>query len=84
MLVAIRTIMVAQSHETEATAKAVSHLLDYCATYHDTLYNTSGMVLKGYSDVSYLSEQHMQNRTGGYFYLGNKHSKKFKGPLLIV
>eukprot|EP00957_Ditylum_brightwellii_P145422 11074168-Ditylum_brightwellii.AAC.1 len=83
---AIGIITAAQSHRTEATAKAVLHLLDYCATYPNAkiCYNASNMVLKGYSGVSYLSKQHTQSRAGGYFYLSNNNNEKSNGPLLIV
>jgi hypothetical protein len=36
ILVAIGTIAAAQSKGTEATAKAVEHLLDYCASHPNT------------------------------------------------
>eukprot|EP00957_Ditylum_brightwellii_P019986 1508923-Ditylum_brightwellii.AAC.1 len=48
MLVAIVTIAAAQSKDTKATAKAVQHLLDYCASHPDTTirYTPSNMLLK--------------------------------------
>eukprot|EP00957_Ditylum_brightwellii_P153112 11654499-Ditylum_brightwellii.AAC.1 len=59
LLVAIGTIAAAQAHETEETAKAVAHLLDYCATHPDAVicYHAPDMILKVHSNASYLSEK---------------------------
>eukprot|EP00957_Ditylum_brightwellii_P140292 10689963-Ditylum_brightwellii.AAC.1 len=48
MLVAIGTIAEAQSKGTEATAKVVEHLLDYCASHPNATirYTPSNMLLK--------------------------------------
>eukprot|EP00957_Ditylum_brightwellii_P177542 13523264-Ditylum_brightwellii.AAC.1 len=48
MLVAIGTIAVAQSKGTEAMAKAVEHLLDYCAPHPNAAirYTPSDLLLK--------------------------------------
>eukprot|EP00957_Ditylum_brightwellii_P190485 14499587-Ditylum_brightwellii.AAC.1 len=48
MLVAIGTIAAAQSKVTEATAKVVEHLLDYCASHPNVVirYTPSNMLLK--------------------------------------
>eukprot|EP00957_Ditylum_brightwellii_P076022 5778680-Ditylum_brightwellii.AAC.1 len=48
MLVAIGTIAAAQSKDTEATAKVVEHLLDYCASHPNATirYTPSNMLLK--------------------------------------
>eukprot|EP00957_Ditylum_brightwellii_P191659 14591582-Ditylum_brightwellii.AAC.1 len=42
------------------------------------------MVLKVHSDASYLSEKEARSKAGGYFFLGNRHNKKFNGPLHIL
>eukprot|EP00957_Ditylum_brightwellii_P164622 12533974-Ditylum_brightwellii.AAC.1 len=57
MLVAIGTITAAQSKGTEATAKAVEHLLDYCVSHpNGTIrYTPNDMLLKVHSDALYLS-----------------------------
>eukprot|EP00957_Ditylum_brightwellii_P054721 4146225-Ditylum_brightwellii.AAC.1 len=48
MLVVIGTIPAVQSKGTEATAKAVEHLLDYCASHPNATirYTPSNMMLK--------------------------------------
>eukprot|EP00957_Ditylum_brightwellii_P161634 12306390-Ditylum_brightwellii.AAC.1 len=86
MLVAIGTIAAAQALGTEETAKAVAHLLDYYTTHPEAVicYHASDMVLKVHSDASYLSEKEACSRAGGYFFLGNRHNNKFKGPLHIL
>jgi hypothetical protein len=59
MFVALGTLAAAHSKGTEATAKALAHLLDYAATHPDAVicYHDSSMVLYIHSDASYLSEQ---------------------------
>jgi hypothetical protein len=58
MLPAIGTIAAQQAHGTEATAAAVTHLLDYTATHPNATirYQASDMILKIHSTASYLSE----------------------------
>eukprot|EP00957_Ditylum_brightwellii_P199346 15194798-Ditylum_brightwellii.AAC.1 len=48
VLVSIGTIVAAQSKGTEVTAKAVEHLLHYCASHPNTTirYTPSSMLLK--------------------------------------
>jgi hypothetical protein len=78
MLVALGTIAEQQAKETEATAHAVIHLLDYCATHHDATlrYHASEMILWIHSDASYLSASKARSRAGGHFFLGNKPSNQ--------
>ena len=59
LIPALGSIASEQSEGTEATAKAVAQLLDYCATYpNPTLrYRKSDMILRVHSDASYLSCQ---------------------------
>eukprot|EP00957_Ditylum_brightwellii_P041191 3118277-Ditylum_brightwellii.AAC.1 len=66
MLVAIGTIAAAQSKGTEATAKAVEHFLDYCASHPNTTirYTPSDMLLKVHSDASYLLVPEARSRAG--------------------
>eukprot|EP00957_Ditylum_brightwellii_P165268 12583282-Ditylum_brightwellii.AAC.1 len=56
MLVAIGTIAVVQSKGTEAMAKAVEHLLDYCASHPIVTirYTPSDMLLKVHNNALYL------------------------------
>eukprot|EP00978_Attheya_sp_CCMP212_P015720 scaffold40647_cov75-Attheya_sp.AAC.1 len=77
MLMAIGSISsAAQANGTEATAKAVAHLLDYCATHPEATikYTASDMILRIHtSDASYLSEAFARSRAGGFFYLGSNN-----------
>jgi hypothetical protein len=71
MLVALGTI--ASARTTEATAKAVAHLLNYAASNPDATirFHASGMCLKIHSDASYLSEPKARSRAGGHFFLSS-------------
>jgi hypothetical protein len=73
MLVALGSISSAQSHGTEATMDAVTHLLNYAATHPDAIvrYTASDMTLHCHSDASYLSEPRARSRVGGYFFLSD-------------
>eukprot|EP00957_Ditylum_brightwellii_P054336 4116842-Ditylum_brightwellii.AAC.1 len=66
MLIAIGTIAAAQSKGTEATAKAVEHLLDYCVSHPNATirYTLSNMVLKVHSNASYLLVPEARSRAG--------------------
>jgi hypothetical protein len=78
ILNALGSIAAQQANATEATAKAVKHLLDYCHTHPDATirYHASDMILRVHSDASYLSESKARSRSGGYFYLGNSPGNK--------
>jgi hypothetical protein len=67
MLIALGTLPSAQSQGTKATAKACTHLLNYCATHPNAVirYTASGMILHLHSDASYLSEAKAWSRAGG-------------------
>jgi hypothetical protein len=64
LLVAVGTVASAITEGTEATAKAVTHLLNYCATHPDAFirYYASDMCLLIHSDASYLSERKAKSR----------------------
>jgi Na+-translocating ferredoxin:NAD+ oxidoreductase RNF subunit RnfB len=57
LLVALGPLASAQAQGTEATAKAVTQLLNYCATHPDAVirYHASDMCLLIHSDASYRS-----------------------------
>ena len=54
---------------TEFTGKAVTQLLNYCATYPNPVlrFCASDMVLRVYSDTSYLSVSKGRSRSSSYF-----------------
>ena len=58
LLVALGTLLAAQSKGTAATAKAITQLFNYCATHPDAtiLFIASKMHLHIHSNASYLSE----------------------------
>jgi hypothetical protein len=58
MLAAIGSIATQQANATEATMKAITKLLNYCARHPSATvrFHASGMCLKIESDASYLSK----------------------------
>ena len=82
MFVALGALAAAQSQGTEATAKALAHLLDYAATHPDAVirYFASGMIMYIHSDASYLSERKARSRVGGHFFLSDKPTDPAKPP----
>jgi hypothetical protein len=74
LLVALATLGSAQAKDTEATATATVHLLNYCATNPDAClcYKASDMVLYIHSDASYLSDPKARSRSGGHFFLSDR------------
>ena len=90
MLTAINDISAVQTVATEQTNKAANKLLDYAATYPDTIlrFYASDMILYAESDAAYLVQPQARSRLAGFFYLSNKCDKtppqpKLNGPLLI-
>ncbi len=82
--VALSALAAAQSTSTEKTAKAITKLLNYCATHPDASiqYHKSDMILRVHSDTSYLSEPKARSRAGGYFFMGNKDNENPNGAIL--
>jgi hypothetical protein len=74
MLVALGTLASQQANGTQATAKAVTQLLNYAAAHPDTTiqYVASDMYLHIYNDASYLSEAKARSRVGGTFFLSDR------------
>jgi hypothetical protein len=74
MLVALGTIASNQSKGTQATAQALTQLLNYAASHPDATvrYTASNMYLHIHSDASYLSEAKAQSRDGGTFFLTSR------------
>jgi hypothetical protein len=63
-----------QANATTATMKAITKLLDYCATHPDAVvrYYSSDMIIWIESNASYLSKIKAQSRAARYHYLSNK------------
>ena len=83
ILVALNSIAAEQANNTEATAKAVTQLLNYAATHSEviTRYHASGMILHIHSDASLLSEPGAKSISGGYHYLSTASADPNKAPL---
>jgi hypothetical protein len=73
MLPAIGTLASQRAHGTRATLKALTQLLNYCATHPDATvrFIASEMALHVASDASYLSAPKARSRASGYHFLGN-------------
>eukprot|EP00957_Ditylum_brightwellii_P103750 7903741-Ditylum_brightwellii.AAC.1 len=71
MLTSINAIAIQTAQPTIKTAKALTHLLNYCATHPGAVlrYSASGMVLHIHSDASFMSETQARSRAGGHFFL---------------
>jgi hypothetical protein len=71
MLIAIGTIASQQSKGTQATAQALTELLNYAADHPDATvrYHSSDMYVCVHSDASYMSETSARSRAGGIFFL---------------
>jgi hypothetical protein len=82
MLVSLNTLAAEQSKGTENTAKAIVHLLNYCATHPDAVikYHASDMVLHIDSDASYLSLPKARSRVGGHHYLSDRSTNDHQAP----
>jgi hypothetical protein len=82
MLVALGTIASQQSKGTQATAQALTQLLNYATAHPDATvrYHASDMYLHVHSDASYLSETSARSRAGGIFFLSQRPSDPSKPP----
>ena len=82
ILTAINTLASQQANATKETMKAITHLLNYCATHPDAVvrYVASDMVLHIESDASYLTAPKARSRAAGYHYLSNKPTDPTKSP----
>jgi hypothetical protein len=76
MLVALGTIVSNQSKGTQATAQALTQILNYAAAHPDATvrYTASDMYLHIHSDsdASYLSKAKARSRAGGTFFLSSR------------
>jgi hypothetical protein len=83
MLPAIGTLASQQAHGTKATLKALTQLLNYCATHPDATirYVASDMALHVASDASYLSAPKARSRASGYHFLSNLPRDPTKPPV---
>ena len=89
LLVALGNIAEEQTKEKMFTLQAFKKLLDYCATHTNAKlrYRASNMVLRIYSNVTYLSETTGISRAGGFFLLVlNKYNDtaKINGSILTM
>jgi hypothetical protein len=82
MLVALGTITSQQSKGTQATAQALTQLLNYAAAHPDATvrYHASDMNLHVHSDASYLSEASSRSRAGGIFFLSQRPADPSNPP----
>jgi hypothetical protein len=89
MLHALNVLASWQKHGTQATVKALVHLLNYAATHPNAKirYSASSMVLHIHSDASYLTEPKAWSQAGGHHFLSNltKHPNPApNGPILNI
>jgi hypothetical protein len=87
LLATLSTISSQQARATENTAKAVTQLLDYVATYpaDGTTYRASDMILSAHSDASFLTEPGSRSRAGAHIFLTeNDPIPRQNGPVLSI
>jgi len=82
MLKAIGTIATQQANATEATMKAITHLLNYCTTHPEATicFHASNMILHINSNASYLSEPKACSSAAGYHYLSSHPNTNPNAP----
>jgi hypothetical protein len=73
ILVALSSLVSAQSTPTKDTMQQTRHLLDYVATHPDAIlsYTKSNMILSVHSDASYHSKPKVQSCAGRHFFLSD-------------
>ena len=73
-MTAVNEISGVQTIATEATKKATNKLLNYAATYPDTIlrFYASDMILYIESDAAYLVQPQARSRMAGFFHLSTK------------
>ena len=83
MLVAFNSIIAKKANSTEATAKAVTQLLNYADTNSEaiTRYHVSSIILHIHSDASFQSETGSKRRVGRYIYLSTVSALTYKATL---
>lgn len=67
------TISSQQENSTARTAELVTHFLNYCATYPNSIltFDASDMIFNIHKDASFLSNTKTKSRAGGYFLLSD-------------
>jgi hypothetical protein len=82
MLVALGTIASNQTKGTQATAQAVTQILNYASAHPDATvrYHASDMCLHIHSDAYYLSEANARSRSGDPFFLSANPIDPTKPP----
>jgi hypothetical protein len=76
--VALSALASEQNQPTMGTRKKLIQLLNYCATHPaaQVTFHASDMILYVHSDAGYNNETKARSRSGGHFYLGNKHDNR--------
>ena len=87
LLATLSTLGSQQATATEATAEAVSQLLDYLATYPDdgTTYHSSDMILCAHADAGFHNESKGRSRAGAHIFMSeNDPFPRHNGPILSI
>jgi len=74
LLVTLNTLASQQATATQATAKAIDQLLNYCTTHPDATihFHASDMILWMHSNASYLTAPQGCSHAAGYSYLSSR------------
>ena len=87
ILPGLNTIGSTQAAATEQSIKAITQLLDYCATNPNLIlrYTSSAMILRIHTDASYLSVTKARSRAAGFFYLSdNSDTLPLNGAIHVL
>ena len=90
MLTALNDIGTSQAKPTEYTMQECQQLMDYAATYPNTIvrYYASGMILFVDSDAAYLVLPKARSRIAGYYYLSSippaGQAPTLNAPILVL
>ena len=85
LLVVLNAIGTQQAAATEATAAAISQLLDYVATYPNdgTIYRSSDMILSAHSDAGFNNESKGRIRAVAHIFLSENEPEPNWNVLLL-
>jgi hypothetical protein len=86
MMHALNELCISATKGTQATAKALTHFLNYCASNPEAkiIYRRSDMILTIDSDAAYLVAAKARSRAAGYVYLGNRDGRLFNGAIFLL
>ena len=86
MLTTLNELSAEQAIPTENTMKKIHHLLQYAATFPDSIlrFHASDMIMNVDSDAAYLVMPKARSRIAGYYYFSDANGTYLNAPFLII